>query len=147
MFCILRSFISPSDGAALIYLGRLTNRPPPPVSPPPAVNNAAFCPTPVGSRPPRSCHELAKVGQGSVLRLKKGNKQHLNRLFVEIVKNSYPTYSARLPPTPSPFFSPLHTRTDLGAMCSPKFNWPLIVNIIHQASNGHELLMCAAKTV
>lgn len=28
VFSILRSFISPSDGAALIYLGRLTNRPP-----------------------------------------------------------------------------------------------------------------------
>lgn len=27
-FSILHSFISPSDGAALIYLGRLTNRPP-----------------------------------------------------------------------------------------------------------------------
>lgn len=28
VFSILRSFICPSDGAALIYLGRLTNRPP-----------------------------------------------------------------------------------------------------------------------
>lgn len=55
-------------------------------------------------------------------------------------RNSHPSFL-------SFFFFPLHTRTDLGAMCSRKFNWPLIVNIIHQASNGRELLMCATNAV
>lgn len=30
-------------------------------------------------------------------------------------------------------------------MCSREINWPLIVNNIHQASNGHELLMRATQ--